>query len=617
MRIGNVLKPFKRSLFLKLILFNAIMITLTISLSGYLIINNMSKVLQDKQIKFEGEAMKKLQSFTADEYDKMFKIVFQMNYPGGVGEALASVGNLQNKFYSDDYNVRKIKDYLTTICSYDENITDFIVVANDSTVFYDTGLPKQGRTAVASYPFLEDPQVKEVRDNKVFIKAIRDNPSRYIHNGSDDVVTFVGNIYNPAHIEKKLSVGAYIINVSLNKFNQSYMEYESSVKGDFVISNEEGNVLVKSNNNIGIDKDFNLKRVLKTVSDNPNEVSLLGKQYIYHSVEVGTTQLRVSNFIPKDLLWEYGKSSFREVFYVLLASLATSLLLLSIIAYMYSNRIKLLVKYMKRVKEGNFTSRVHLRSEDEIGMLAGEFNDMSQKLSDYIQRVYSAEIEQKSAELNALQAQVNPHFLYNTLESIRMQSLKEQKPNIAQMISLLGNLFRWSVKASNKVVEMEQEIYYITTYLELQKMRFKDKLEVEIVIAEELMGIGIPKMLLQPLVENVFVHAMGVSEERIRIRIEGTMQDQEVFIAIQDDGSGIDSSTLEKTRKQLAGMIFDEDSASAQIGIANVNSRLTLIFGKPYGLHIQSVEGVGTRIQLRFPAMTAKEMQAYVQSAHR
>ncbi|WP_158602228.1 sensor histidine kinase [Cohnella endophytica] len=590
------------------------MITLTISVSGYLIINNMSKVLQDKEIKFEGEALKKLQSYTADEYDKIFKIVFQMNYPGGVGEVLAVTGNLQDKLYSNDNNIRRIKDYLSTICSYDENITDFIVVTNDSTVFYDTGLPKQGRTAVASYPFLEDPTIEDVRDNKIFIKAIRDNPSRYIHKGSDDVVSFVGNIYDPAHIEKKQSVGAYIINVSLHKFYNSYMEYESSVKGDFVISNDEGNVLFSSNNNFTLDNGINLSTAVKLMSKQPNEVKLLGKRYIYHRMEVGSTPLSVTNYIPKDLLWEYGKRSIWEVFWVLLASLATTLVLLSFIAYVYSNRINLLVKYMKRIKEGNFTSRVHLRSEDEIGKLAVEFNDMSQKLSDYIERVYSAEIEQKSAEINALQAQVNPHFLYNTLESIRMQALKEHNPNIAEMISQLGNLFRWSVKTSNKVVEMEQEVYYITTYLELQKMRFKDRLNVDINIAQEVMRLGIPKLLLQPLIENVFVHAIGDGAEKLSILIKGTRHDANVIITIQDNGSGFDSSTLARTQKQMAGLIFDEDT---HIGIANVNSRIRLIFGKAYGLFIDSVEGFGTTIQLRFPAMTTREMQSHVQNTHR
>ena len=195
-------------------------------------------------------------------------------------------------------------------------------------------------------------------------------------------------------------------------------------------------------------------------------------------------------------MWEYIKSSIWKVFYVLFASLSATILLMSLIFYMYSNRLKILVRFMEKVKEGNFTSRIQVQSEDEIGKLAEAFNDMCEQLSQYIKRVYSAEIETKSAEINALQAQVNPHFLYNTLESIRMQALKMQKPEIAEMISLLGNLFRWSVKAKSKIVEMEQEIYYLTTYLQLQKVRFSDKLDVDIQMSDELMNKGIPKLLL-------------------------------------------------------------------------------------------------------------------------
>ena len=274
--INYFIRPFTRSIFLKLILIHTIMITLTISVSGYLIISNISDVLQDKEIKFEGEALKKLKGFTEEEYDKIYKIVIQMNYPGGIGDVIAKAGTLQDKLYSNDNSIRKIKDYLSTICSYDDNIADFIVVSNDQTIFYDTGFTKQARTAIVSYPFLEDQWIKGVIANKEFVKVIRDNPSRYIYKGSEDVISFVGNIYDPTHIEKKQLVGAYIINVSLDRFTKSYTEYESSVKGDFVLSNAEGNVLYSSDKNFVLDPSKNLDSVITPLPDHLTKWSYWG-----------------------------------------------------------------------------------------------------------------------------------------------------------------------------------------------------------------------------------------------------------------------------------------------------------------------------------------------------
>lgn len=304
-----------------------------------------------------------------------------MNYPGGIGDVIAKAGSLQDKLYSNDNSIRKIKDYLSTICSYDDNIADFIVVSNDQTIFYNTGFSKQARTAIVSYPFLEDQWIKGVIANKEFVKVIRDNPSRYIYKGSEDVISFVGNTYDPAHIEKKQTVGAYIINVSLDRFTKSYKEYESSVKGDFVLSNAEGNVLYSSDKNFVLDPSKNLDSLITPLPDPSNEVELLGKHYIYNQSTVGSTPLVVANFVPKDLLWEYVKSSIWKVFYVLFTSLSVTILLMSLIFYMYSNRLKILVRFMEKVKQGDFTSRIHIQSEDEVGKLAEAFNEMCEQLN--------------------------------------------------------------------------------------------------------------------------------------------------------------------------------------------------------------------------------------------
>ena len=153
---------------------------------------------------------------------------------------------------------------------------------------------------------------------------------------------------------------------------------------------------------------------------------------------------------------------------------------------------------MQEIKDGDISVRLPVESSDEIGMLSSSFNDMCERLDDYIKRNYDAEIRRRTAELNALQAQINPHFLFNTIESIRMKAVEEGNMEIAQMLSLLGNMFRWSMRFDEKIVYIEDEVDYISSYLQLQRFRFSDKIDIDISVPDSLLDYGIPKLVLQP-----------------------------------------------------------------------------------------------------------------------
>ena len=274
-----------------------------------------------------------------------------------------------------------------------------------------------------------------------------------------------------------------------------------------------------------------------------------------------------------------------------------------------------------------------VKSNDEIGYLEQSFNSMITRLDKHIQTAYVYQLESKTAELKALQAQINPHFLFNTLESIRFNALEHQDPDTAKMIHLLGNLFRWNIQSGDLFVELRQEINYAETFIELQKLRYADAFDFITDVPQKLLTLGVPKFILQPLVENAIKHGQkGVSSggiitisarlgeeisESEEWRVEsGEKESGTLEITVEDNGHGMDEETVRRITERL-DQPETEEGDHYSIGLSNVHKRIRILFGEPYGLTIRSEPGVKTSIRILMPARSKEELETYVQSNHR
>ncbi|MFD0716261.1 sensor histidine kinase [Paenibacillus sp. GCM10027626] len=287
----------------------------------------------------------------------------------------------------------------------------------------------------------------------------------------------------------------------------------------------------------------------------------------------------------------------------------------------FSSRIRLINKAIQNVQTGDFTSRVSVgRTNDEIGMIAVNFNEMCNQIVDYINKVYISELKQKEAELYALQSQIDPHFLYNTLEAIHMEALAAGNEQVSQMIEILAQLFRSSIK-EGMFITIREELHYCSLYLDLYNIRYEDNLTIGFRIDPDIYEFGIPKYLLQPIVENCVIHGFRHNGEDNRIMLHGYLSKtgihhaDDIFIEVIDNGNGMNPIELEKIKNELNVLQFNSNHRS--IGIANVHQRIRLAFGLPYGIDIVSSENEGTRIVIRLPARSKGEMAEYVQSTHR
>lgn len=251
-----------------------------------------------------------------------------------------------------------------------------------------------------------------------------------------------------------------------------------------------------------------------------------------------------------------------------------------------STPIEQLLRSMKQFEAGDFNASVPVKTHDEIGTLSVGYNKMVSNIKTLIDEVYVLEIREREAELKALQAGINPHFLYNSLDSIYWKALSCHQTDIAEMLFSLSRLFRLSLNQGKDRIRIKDELELVTHYLALQKMRFKEKLTYDMDVAPEVMEQMIPKLIIQPFVENAIIHGIEPLDETGCLSITGSRLEDQIYLKISDNGAGFDLSS---------------EQSKPGYAIENIRERLTFIYGQDFKLTIDSKIGKGTTVQILLP----------------
>lgn len=257
---------------------------------------------------------------------------------------------------------------------------------------------------------------------------------------------------------------------------------------------------------------------------------------------------------------------------------------------------------MKEVKEGNLEVSVLVDRHDEVGETQQTFNAMTEQLRAQIKQIKEEQRLIADTEIKAMQNQINAHFLYNVLETIRMQAVIANQDDIAESITVLGKMMRYCLRWRIHVVTLEQEIEYIRLYVYILNVRNDYVISLETEIPPEYSSVEIPKMIMQPLIENAFTHAIEPAgkDTVVKVYVKQVPQSDRILLCVQDFGCGMSEAQLEKIRTYLADDTY-EHNAKGGIGLKNIQQRLTMFYGKDYRLQIDSVAGEGTLVQVPVP----------------
>lgn len=285
----------------------------------------------------------------------------------------------------------------------------------------------------------------------------------------------------------------------------------------------------------------------------------------------------------KDIRFTFGSMIFIAVF--------MGLMTFAGFVFFVVRPILELTRETKRVEHGDFTAQVKVRSNDEIGQLGYRFNSMVEQIQRLIDHKYKLEIQNKHSELKALQSQINPHFLYNTLDMLRWTARLENAPDTSKSIEHLSTLFRITLSQGNMWIPLEDELKYVKSYMELQKKRLGDTFQYAIFIEAGLEESIVLKLTLEPLVENSFKHGFPQSQENKQITIRCYLKDESIIMDCLDNGVGIDKDTVNR--------LLQSKEEQSSYALKNVHNRIKNAFGNPYGIEILEVEsGAGVRIKI-------------------
>ena len=350
---------------------------------------------------------------------------------------------------------------------------------------------------------------------------------------------------------------------------------------------------------------INKSRVTKQISYGVEEYLISYERLQMDGSDDYYSVVSVQNY--QDIMAEVNQISM-QAFIPEIIGMIVSALLIFAFAASYSNRMFQLRVQMHHVAQGEYDEVERIEGNDEIGELYTELEQMMQDIRLLMSNVVDEQVQkeklhtkQKEVEFKMLASQINPHFLYNTLETIRMKAVVKHQPEIVELVKMLAKTMRYNIQVTDRLVTLKEELQMVEYYLKIQEYRFGDRITSELTIDSDVdMKARILPLTLQPFVENAFVHGLEEKACDARLVIHVYKKKDDIFIEIRDNGKGMDYYELGHLRK----IMKDEQGDDNHIGVRNVNQRIRLLFGGEYGVEVDSEKNVGTKVVIHIPYQT-------------
>ncbi|WP_259619641.1 cache domain-containing sensor histidine kinase [Paenibacillus doosanensis] len=335
------------------------------------------------------------------------------------------------------------------------------------------------------------------------------------------------------------------------------------------------------------------------VSPLPEQAAVMGQPSIMNYYPNEKTGWTIVNVTSEAKMFSEMYAMQKITIWTGLAMLSVSILLIVYFSGLLTKSIRTIVSAMQQTEHGNLNVKLDDTSGDEMSIIASSYNKMMATINELMERTKQAVQKQKESDIRSLEAQINPHFLYNTLDSINWMAIEKEEHEISRMLKGLALILRYSVSSSNQMVPLARELEWLEQYLFLQKTRFSDSFQYYVHMQPGLQQAPMYKLLLQPFVENSILHGFAGRKSGSELHIRFWTEDESsLCVEIEDNGCGMDEAVV---RSILLAEARDAAEASSGIGIRNVIERLQLYYGERAHCRIESVRGRGTRVNLIMP----------------
>ncbi|WP_164545731.1 sensor histidine kinase [Paenibacillus albus] len=573
---------------------------------SYLIYNYSTHMIQKQSEKYIYEQFRQseynIQSLQS-EVEKLYRVFL---VDSGVQELLKT-SNIETTYESIEQQQNVLKKISDFTSSYNDSLNSIYLFSKNFMIGSSKTrsiVNRQGQ----SHPFYSDglyAKALAAYPKAVWYGGITEN---WFYDRNDDknkgyVVSFVMGARTL--LEAKLSA-VIVFNIDERELRSTYSKFISSPDDYMYVIDTSGSIISSTRtDDLGKKAAFTPKA---------------GVDFSSYTVTEGNTKKRVVYYRLQDNGWyvirEFPNKLLQSDVLVLqkivIFIFVSSLILIAIVSLFSMRRItnplSALARKMKDIGKGNLGITIKHVPRNELGLVVTRFNEMSLNIQELVTQNTEAEREKKELEIEALQNQINPHFLYNTLNMIKWMAMINKSDNIVDSVVALGNILHPLYSTKEPFGTVREEMDYLENYIKIMNWRFNNKISYTIDIPERLMDERIIKFILQPVIENCVVHGVGRSSNQIEIAIRLEEAGEDRLVHIHDNGMGIASDRLASIRSSLNEPLTKWDREQKKgIGLRNVNRRIQLNFGEKYGIAIESVENEGTEIVIKLPQISIKQ----------
>ena len=590
-----------KSLKNKLLLSYILILALPVLIIGIFSYRKASQTLEDEVKKYSAQVLIHIGNSVDILVDQMSRLALIMNADPEV-LAILCHRSAQNSL-NDIRDYQKVQQVIQNAIGFVPDIAGFMVFATDGRNF-----SMNSKSVKLGYDFQKEHWYQQLQQkNSCFLPSHYQN--QVIEATSEKVISLVKVIKNTETYE---TVGYVLIDCKTKALENIVNTQKDLYQCATFILNSDDELIYASNTKIC--NENTIKNFIKTANVSEDINFLIRRsnhQQVLFSYHISPyTGWKTINVIP---IAEINKNIANIKAYtilIVLLSLILTILISYFLAFSITNPLRHLKEKMKAVAKGDFEVSVGIHSEDEIGELGRSFDVMAGKINEMVKKVFQAELVKKEAELRALQAQINPHFLYNTLAVIDGLALADGNQKISEISCALSKIFRYNVENGEEST-VEREIEQIQLYLLIQKARYADRLDYTVSIEPALKQCKLMKLLIQPIVENAIVHGLEGKRGPVNVNITVTRtQNQQIVIIVEDNGCGIPAESLEALQQELqSGSVFywkKEPQGRYHVGLKNVNDRIKACYGEEFGIVIASTYNAGTTVKIIIPKMEAE-----------
>lgn len=539
--------------------------------------------------------------------EKLLNISSALTQTYQMDENRVSISTLL-KGEAENLKEQSIQEFALQMIQSSPYILDVILLdAKESKVYFYSDILSQRRDF--SYDWFGDPFVQKVQESTNGVLFQRDHKMPGV-NTERNVCTFGHKIIDLTSGNPKDMVGVILVEVPTEElFELLDDDKDAEQEGQTFIVNNRYELLYSGDTEL--DRSDAVDIYYRYVR---GEESLLDRYIIRSKKLVSWSGFTYVNIMDKSQVFS---KNFKQILFsilpVLLGSILACFIAIRIAIYLIRKRIGGIVRYTRTVRDGQLSEKIKIDRNDEFTVIERGLNIMTERLERYINEKYIADIALKKGQIRSLQLQMNPHFMFNTLESIRASVAAGGDVKSAEMISVLGDMYRWNLHKPD-VVTLEDELDYLNYYIELQENRYGERLQYVVEVPENTRDCRIPKLTLQPIVENSLNHGFLPSMPLCRIILTIRKEGETLLIEVRDNGIGMSEEVTAHLKCSLENE--SESKTPWHIGMKNIHQRIRLIFGKEYGIDIYSKENEGTKITVRIPVCIAEEGEIHVSDSY-